>query len=66
MRVPGTSGFWIFLAVAQLIPAWYIPGETVLLIAPAVALLAMIAAVTRAYQDAACLRTAEEPPPDDQ
>ncbi|MEV0236565.1 hypothetical protein [Nonomuraea sp. NPDC050786] len=66
MRVPGTSGFWVFLAVAQLVPAWYVPGEIGWLVAPVVALLAMIAAVTRAYQDAARLRTAEEPPPDDQ
>ncbi|WP_433437579.1 hypothetical protein [Nonomuraea sp. CA-141351] len=62
MRVPGTPGFWVFLAAAQLLPAWYVSGEIGWLVAPVVALLAMIAAVTRAYQDAARLRTEEKPP----
>ncbi|MFI9842901.1 hypothetical protein ACIHFD_38115 [Nonomuraea sp. NPDC051941] len=66
MRVPGTPGFWVYLAAAQLIPAWYVSGEIGWLVAPAVALLAMIAAVVRAYQDAAHLRTAEDSPPDEQ
>ncbi|MET7332378.1 hypothetical protein [Nonomuraea sp. NPDC005650] len=66
MRVPGTPGFWVFLAAAQLIPAWYASGEIGWIVAPVVALLAMIAAVTRAYQDAARLPTVEESPPDEQ
>jgi hypothetical protein len=60
VRVPGTPGFWVFVAAAQLIPAFSLPGNTIWPTVPLIALAAMTAAVTRAYQDVAQLRTAEE------
>ena len=60
MRVPGKPSLWIFVAVAQLVPAYFISGDLVLRLTPIVALVAMVAAVTRAYQDAALIQAAED------
>ncbi|GAA1017298.1 hypothetical protein Aple_033610 [Acrocarpospora pleiomorpha] len=60
VRVPGAPGFWVFVAAAQVIPAFYLPGNIVWPTVPIIALSAMTAAVTRAYQDVAQLRTEEE------
>ncbi|MEO3857960.1 hypothetical protein [Acrocarpospora sp. B8E8] len=60
VRVPGAPGFWVSVAAAQVIPAFYLPGNTIWPTVPIIALAAMTAAVTRAYQDVAQLRTGEE------
>ncbi|MGI5273265.1 hypothetical protein ACQEUU_29235 [Nonomuraea sp. CA-218870] len=60
VRVPGKPGLWVIVAVAQLPVAYYLPGRVSWPMVPLIALAAMIAAVTRAYQDAAQYR-AEEP-----
>lgn len=63
VRVPGEPGVWVFVAVAQMIVVFFLPGNIILPAAPILSLLAMIAAVTRAYQDAEQLRTTDEHQP---
>ncbi|MBT2233848.1 hypothetical protein [Nonomuraea sp. NEAU-A123] len=58
--MPGTPLLWIFLAAAPLVPVYFLSGELILLAALIVALVAMVAAVTRAYQDAALIQAAED------
>jgi hypothetical protein len=63
VRVPGEPGVWVFVAVAQLIFAFFLPGDIAWPAVPILSLLTMIAAVTRAYQDAERLRTTDERQP---
>ncbi|MFD1547873.1 hypothetical protein [Nonomuraea guangzhouensis] len=58
--MPGKPSLWIFVAVAQLVPAYFISGDFVLRLVPVVALVAVVAAVIRAYQDAALIQAAED------
>jgi hypothetical protein len=61
VRVPGEPGVWVFVAAAQLGAVYILPG--IWPAVPILSLIAMIAAVTRAYQDAERLRTTEEHQP---
>jgi chromate transport protein ChrA len=57
--VRGKPGTWVVIAVATVVPVFLMPGVFVP-VALVVALGAMIAAVTRAYQDAARHEAARE------
>jgi hypothetical protein len=63
VRVPGEPGVWVFVAVAQMIVIFFLPGNIIWPAIPILSLLAMIAAVTRAYQDAERLHIKEEDQP---
>jgi hypothetical protein len=63
VRVPGEPGVWVFVSAAPLVLAYILPGDIVWPAVPVLSLLAMIAAVTRAYQDAEQLRTTNEHQP---
>ncbi|MGN9786053.1 hypothetical protein ACTMTF_31815 [Nonomuraea sp. ZG12] len=60
VRVPGEPGVWVFVAAAPMGFVFFLPGGIVWPVVPILSLLAMIAAVTRAYQDAERLRTPDE------
>jgi uncharacterized membrane protein YhhN len=60
VRVPGSPGVWVAVSVAQLVLYLHLPGKIAWPITPILALVAMIAAVTRAYQDAALASAAKE------
>ncbi|MCT9932694.1 hypothetical protein N5079_21050 [Planotetraspora sp. A-T 1434] len=60
VRVPGEPGLWVALAASPVLPALFLPGKYVWPVGPLVALAAMFAAVTRAYQDVALIRATQE------
>ncbi|MEZ0071074.1 hypothetical protein [Planotetraspora sp. GP83] len=64
VRIPGEPGLWVALAASPVLPALFLPGKYVWPVGPLVALAAMFAAVTRAYQDAALIRAAQERAPE--
>lgn len=51
VRLPGPPPFWVSVAALSLLTVVILPGYLVWPLAPVVALIAMAAAVTRAYQD---------------
>ncbi|MFI7453890.1 hypothetical protein ACIBQX_40820 [Nonomuraea sp. NPDC049714] len=60
VRVPGEPGVWVFVAAAQMGFVFFLPGGIVWPVVPILSLLAMIAAVIRAYQDAEQLHITDE------
>lgn len=63
VRVPGEPGVWVFVSAASLVLVYVLPSGVIWPAVPVLSLLAMIAAVTRAYQDAERLRTTDEHQP---